>query len=123
MSRESGHWVKAGRASGADLLMPDSTTVKLELKLLSTRKAGRYLMPAKSRIRPRLSAKNGPSRIYKVGHMWYFSTRERTEEGPFSTTAEAESCLDDYVMMMCLGLIPPDGSDLIERYAIQSQIE
>ena len=80
-------------------------------------------MPAKSRIRPRLSAKNGLSCIYKVGHMWYFSTRERTEEGTFSTTAEAESCLDDYVMMMCLGLIPLDCSDQIERYAIQSQIE
>ena len=55
------------------------------------------------------------SRVYKEEGMWYFTTRELTVEGPFQTAAQAKSHLDDYVMLMCSGLIPSYGSDVRER--------
>ena len=72
-------------------------------------------MPPKGRNRAKLSTNNRGSRIYKEGRMWYFSTREQTVEGPYHTAAEAQAYLDDYLMMVTSGLVPPGGSDLVER--------
>ena len=72
-------------------------------------------MPTKNSALPGLSAKNRPSRIYTEGRMWYFSTREQTVEGPFYTAVQAEEHLDDYLLMVCSGSVPPGVLDLIER--------
>ena len=72
-------------------------------------------MPSKKRPRRGSSAGSGTGRVYKEEGTWYFTTREQTVEGPFQSAAEAESHLGDYVMMMCSGLTPSDGSDVIDR--------
>lgn len=72
-------------------------------------------MPSKNRPRRGSSAGNGTGRVYKEEGTWYFTTREQTVEGPFQSAAQAESHLKDYVMMMCSGLSPLDGSDVMAR--------
>ena len=80
-------------------------------------------MAIKNRNREQISALSSSNRIYKEGRAWYFATREKTVEGPYPTAAEAEAHLDDYLMMVCSGLIPPGCSDLAERQSIQYPIE
>jgi len=80
-------------------------------------------MATKKRNRAPVSATSSSSRIYKEGRVWYFATREKTVEGPYPTAAEADAHLDDYLMMVCSGLVPPGCLDLAERQDIPYPIE
>lgn len=72
-------------------------------------------MPSKRRKPTRSEEQTEPGRIFKVGHDWYFATREKTEEGPFRSRRAAEKALNDYVMMAHSNLVPPGVAELDER--------
>ena len=80
-------------------------------------------MPVKRSDRAKPSKTDSSGRIYQEGRMWYFATREQTVEGPYRSAAAAEAHLDDYLMMVCAGLVPPGGTELAEREAVQTEIE
>ena len=80
-------------------------------------------MSTTRRERRQTGAATGCSRIYRQGRTWYFDTREQTVEGPYRSAAEAEAHLDDYLMMVCSGFVPPGGTELAEREAVQPEIE
>ena len=48
-------------------------------------------------------------RFYQLQGLWYFMTREQTQEGPFERRLDAENFLQRYIVVLNSGWLPQDN--------------